>query len=178
MIAKLSIFSFKKRDLCWAQRKRRAMSIAPQTVLEPARTTELLGEFDIVVLGGGPAGMRRRCGALGRRRSDRTRYGAGGMGTAGVICVAFTRMSTARYAKSYGCVDDLLGRVDRWADSTRTRSSARQRRAYDTWPTRSPRRLLLSLRVEILFHALAGVAMDGAHDVAGENRAARRCGAY
>ena len=60
-------------------------------VHEPARRTPLLGEADLVVLGGGPAGLA--AAVAGARRGARTvlveRYGfLGGMGTAGGVAPA------------------------------------------------------------------------------------------
>jgi hypothetical protein len=147
------------------------MSIAPQAVLEPARTTELLGEFDIVVLGGGPAGIAAAAaaGALGRKTLLIERYGfLGGMGTAAGV-TNFCGLHANVYGEIrqvvHGCADDLLGRVDRLGglNSPHTIFGKTKAQAYDTAAYKiAADDLLLSRRVEILFHALAaGVAMDG-----------------
>src|SRR5690606_12033975 len=57
----------------------------PMSLIEPARKTPLLGEYEVVVLGGGPAGI---AAAIAAGRSGRStilveRYGfLGGAGTA------------------------------------------------------------------------------------------------
>ena len=61
------------------------MAIAPNVIHEPAREIPVRGEYDVVVLGGGPAGIAAAAaaGALGRRTLLIERYGfLGGMGTA------------------------------------------------------------------------------------------------
>ena len=56
-----------------------------KTVSEPARETPVFGEFDVVVLGGGPAGIAAATAAaqVGQRTLLVEAYGfLGGMGTA------------------------------------------------------------------------------------------------
>ena len=84
---------------------------------EPARRTELYGDYDVVVVGGGPAGIAAAVGAA--RHGAHTllveRYGfLGGMGTAGGV---------TNFAGLYGCrggrmqplvrgvADELLHRI-------------------------------------------------------------------
>ena len=55
------------------------------TITEPSRETPVYGEYDVVVLGGGPAGMTAAVAAARAGRSTLLveRYGfLGGMGTA------------------------------------------------------------------------------------------------
>ena len=57
----------------------------PQTLTEPSRQTPVFGAFDVVVLGGGPAGITAAAAAARAGRSTLLieRYGfLGGMGTA------------------------------------------------------------------------------------------------
>ena len=85
-------------------------------VHEPARRTPLLGEADLVVLGGGPAGLA--AAVAGARRGARTvlveRYGfLGGMGTAGGV-TNFAGLYGRRHGEMQGLVrgvvDELLAR--------------------------------------------------------------------
>src|SRR6202165_792846 len=60
-------------------------SVPPQTIEEPARHLPLYGEYEVAVLGGGPAGIAASVAAAraGRRMLLIERYGfLGGMGTA------------------------------------------------------------------------------------------------
>ena len=59
-----------------------------KTITEPARQIPLYGEYEVVVLGGGPAGIAAAVAAAraGRRTLLIERYGfLGGMGTAGCM---------------------------------------------------------------------------------------------
>src|SRR6202049_3410783 len=60
-------------------------SVPPKTIEEPARQVPLYGEYEVAVLGGGPAGIAAAVAAAraGRRTLLIERYGfLGGMGTA------------------------------------------------------------------------------------------------
>src|SRR6201991_3955897 len=62
-----------------------ASSLSAKTISEPARDVPLYGEYEVVVLGGGPAGITAAVAAAraGRRTLLIERYGfLGGMGTA------------------------------------------------------------------------------------------------
>ena len=62
------------------------MSPRPPTVVEPRRRTPVYGEFDVVVVGGGPSGFMAATAAARSGRSTLLleRYGfLGGAGTAG-----------------------------------------------------------------------------------------------
>ena len=51
------------------------MSPSPSTIIEPPRQTPLIGEYDVVVLGGGPAGIAAAAGQRGHRVLLIERYG-------------------------------------------------------------------------------------------------------
>jgi hypothetical protein len=147
------------------------MTTPPDTVVEPARATEILGDFDIVVVGGGPAGIAAAAaaGALGRRTLLIERYGfLGGMGTAAGVtnfCGLHANVHGEIRRVVHGVADDLLGRIDRLGGLNEPHLvfGKTMAQAYDTAAYKiAADDLLLSRRVDILFHALAaGAVMDG-----------------
>jgi hypothetical protein len=84
---------------------------------EPARTIQLLGEYDVVVLGGGPAGIAAAA-AAGRNGASvflAEHYGfLGGMGTAGGVtnfCGLHANVHGDIRQVVHGIADDLLQRM-------------------------------------------------------------------
>lgn len=89
------------------------------TVSEPARDTPLLGEYDVVVLGGGPAGMTAAAAAARRGCSTLLveRYGfLGGMGTAAGVtnfCGLHANVYGQHELVVHGLADELLATLAR-----------------------------------------------------------------
>src|ERR687890_726923 len=91
----------------------------PRSITEPERRTEVLGEYEVVVLGGGPAGIAAAAaaGCCGRRTLLIERYGfLGGMGTAAGVtnfCGLHANVHGEIRQVVHGVAADLLSRIDR-----------------------------------------------------------------
>jgi len=159
----------------------------PELLLEPSRQTEVFGRFDVVVLGGGPAGIAAAV-AAGRAGASVLlveRYGfLGGLGTAAGV-TNFCGLHANRFGSIdqvvHGIVDDLLARIDA-LDGLKAPHKVLGKikaQAYDTAAYKiAADALLLDAGVTILFHALgAGVVMDGARVISAllvETKSGRR----
>jgi hypothetical protein len=142
------------------------------TVIEPQRSLPVFGEFDVVVVGGGPAGIAASVSAA--RHGARTllveRYGfLGGMGTAGGV-TNFAGLYGKRGGEMtqlvHGVADDLLARIDAMGGLNKPQDGMQGRirvRSYDTSVYKcAADQLLLAAGVQLLFHAwAAAVVMDG-----------------
>lgn len=145
------------------------------TLHEPARQTTVHGEYDVVVLGGGPAGIAAAVAAARAGRSTLLveRYGfLGGMGTAAGVtnfCGLHANVHGDIRQVVHGVADALLERIARLGglNAPHALFGKTVAQAYDTAAYKiAADDLLLSAGVEILFHALAaGVAMDGGRRV-------------
>lgn len=140
---------------------------------EPARRTPVLGEYDVVVLGGGPAGIAAATSAArhGARVLLVERYGfLGGMGTAAGVtnfCGLHANVFGTIRQVVHGVVDELLDRM-RALDGLNAPHLVLGKihaQAYDMAAFKcAADAMVLSSGAQLLFHALAaGVhrARDG-----------------
>src|SRR5512133_3976 len=87
------------------------------TLTEAARQTPVFGDYEVVVLGGGPAGIAAAVSAARAGRSTLLveRYGfLGGMGTAAGVtnfCGLHANVHGEVRQVVHGVADDLLGRI-------------------------------------------------------------------
>jgi hypothetical protein len=147
------------------------MAASPSYLIEPERKTEIGGDYDVVVLGGGPAGLAAAAaaGQHGRRVLLVERYGfLGGMGTAAGVtnfCGLHANVHGEIKQVVHGVADDLLARIDKLGGLNLPHLVLGKilAQAYDTAAYKcAADDLLLAHKVDILFHALAtGVIVDG-----------------
>src|SRR5258708_29135483 len=90
-----------------------------KTITEPTRKVPLYGEYEVAVLGGGPAGIAAAVSAsrAGKRTLLIERYGfLGGMGTAAGVtnfCGLHANVYGEMHRVVQGIASDLLNRIDR-----------------------------------------------------------------
>jgi FAD dependent oxidoreductase len=139
-------------------------------VAEPARRTPVYGEFDVVVAGGGPAGLMAAAAAARTGYSVLLleRYGfLGGAGTAGglsTFCGLHAKVHGEHRRVIHGLADELLdrlGKLDALNAPHLTINDGIQAQAFDISGYKiAADELVTSSGARILFHALAvGVIM-------------------
>jgi hypothetical protein len=155
---------------------------------EAPRRTEVFGEFDVCVIGAGPAGLAAAVSAAsnGARTLLVERYGfLGGMGTAGGVtnfAGLYGRRGGQMQMLVRGVVDELLDRIDKLGGLNAPQDGLQGRirvRSYDVPAYKcAADEWLLAAGVQLLFHALAvGVIVkDGGvmHAVLVETKSGRR----
>src|SRR5712672_251564 len=144
-------------------------TLPSKTIEEPARQVPLYGEYEVVILGGGPAGIAAAVAAAsdGRRTLLIERYGfLGGMGTAAGVtnfCGLHANVYGEMHRVVQGIASELLGRIDRIGGLNAPHLILGKilAQAYDTAAYKiAADDLLAAHKVDILFHALgAGVVM-------------------
>src|SRR6202023_3055644 len=139
------------------------------TTEEPARRVPLYGEYEVAVLGGGPAGIAAAVASAraGRRTLLIERDGfLGGMGTAAGVtnfCGLHANVFGKMHRVVQGIASECLARIDRLGGLNAPHLILGKilAQAYDTAAYKiAADDLLLGHKVDILFHALgAGVVM-------------------
>lgn len=149
---------------------------APATLVEPSRRTPVLGEFDVVVLGGGPAGIAAAAaaGRTGRSTALIERYGfLGGAGTAAglsTFCGLHANVHGEHTQVVHGVADDILDRLQHLGGLNAPHLSLGgkvQAQAYDISAYKIVAdQLLVSANVKLFFHAFAvGMVKRGEREI-------------
>jgi hypothetical protein len=142
-----------------------------KTVIEKAREIPVLGEYEVVVVGGGPAGIAAAAaaGRAGRSTLLIERYGfLGGAGTAAglsTFCGLHANVRGEHRQVIHGIADEVIERLQRMRALREPHLSVQNRimaQAYDISAYKIVAdELLLAAKVKLLFHAFAvGISGD------------------
>ncbi len=156
---------------------RNSKRMATPTITEPERKTPLWGEYEVVVLGGGPAGITAAlaAGRKGRKTILIEGYGfLGGAGTAAGLST-FCGLHAAVFGEHErvvrGLCDDIIDRLDAMDGLNPPHLSVQDRiqaQAYDISAYKiAADELLSAAGVEILFHACGCGAVMASKDKIG-----------
>jgi len=148
----------------------------PEPIIEPSRATPVYGEFDVVVVGGGPAGIMAAAaaGRAGRSTLLVERYGfLGGAGTAGglsTFCGLHAKVYGEHHRVIHGLADELLDRLEKLGGLSLphlTINDGIQAQAFDISSYKiAADDLVAGSGARLLFHTMAvGAVMTGADTI-------------